>query len=83
MSRPNWSPSRVLTAAVATVTLLAVLCGLVVDRTAAVGRLDQVQESCDDHERRLRAVEGRLGEIRTDVRWIRRALEADPYTPSR
>ena len=71
--------------AIGALTLLAALCGLVVERTTALVTLDRLDATSEDHEHRLRVIEQRLGEIHTDVRWIRAAMEgghAEPWGPA-
>lgn len=81
MPRPRWTVSRLLAVALTAVTLLAVLCGLVVERTSALGELEQLGTTSADHEARLRTVEQLITETHTDVRWIRARLET-PQPPS-
>lgn len=79
----RWTVHRSLAAAVATVTLLTVLCGLVIERTAALTTIERLDTRAENHETRLRAVEREMTEIAAHVRWIRRGLETrwqrDPH----
>jgi len=45
------------------------------DRARIEGEVQQHSRMVEDHENRLRSIEGQLGEIATDVRWIREQIE--------
>jgi hypothetical protein len=74
---------RTTLAAIAGATLAIFATGKAEGKAEA--KLDAVVERAADHEGRIRAIEGKVGDVAADVRWLRTALTTgrDPATGNR
>jgi septal ring factor EnvC (AmiA/AmiB activator) len=75
----TWTIKRLAAIAASVVTVSAALLGAVwaasAEREGSRQQIEQQAGRIEDHEARLRSVEKDLGQIATDVRWIRASLE--------